>query len=294
MRLQQALLPPACSSRDTAPPSGGGGGKNRPSLSAYRPLLFDFSPSIIILVSSGGHLSRRSKPQESFRMAGEKQFRPALIIVDFQEDFCPPNGALPVTEGRSIASSINTLTTLPFALILATKDFHPPNHISFAANHPSATPYTSTTTVVHPRDPDRSYETTLWPTHCVQGTQGADLVPELDVSRVHAVIEKGQDARVEMYSAFYDPFRVSDSGLAAMLKEQEVTDVYVVGLAGDFCVKATAEHAVDEGYQTWIVEEGTKPVMPDKWDECRREMKDKGIKFTPMDGEAVARVKTCT
>ncbi|KAM5343522.1 hypothetical protein ACJ41O_012059 [Fusarium nematophilum] len=224
-------------------------------------------------------------------MADEKPFKPALIIVDFQEDFCPPNGALPVPEGRTIAPSINTLSSLPFSLILATKDFHPLSHISFSANHPDTQPYTSTAVVVHPRDPSVSYTTTLWPTHCVQGTPGADLVPELDISRVHAVLEKGQDERVEMYSAFYDPFHVSDSGLSGMLKEQDVTDVYVVGLAGDFCVKATAEHAVEEGYRTWIVEEGTKPVIPDKWDECKREMEGKGVRFTLMDGEAVTRVK---
>ncbi|KAF5611599.1 pyrazinamidase nicotinamidase [Fusarium subglutinans] len=225
-------------------------------------------------------------------MASDKSYKPALIIVDFQEDFCPPSGSLAVPSGRTIASPINHLTNLPFPLILATKDFHPPSHISFASNHPSSTPYTSTTTIQHPNDPSKSYTTTLWPTHCVQGTPGCELVPELDVSRVHAVIEKGQDERVEMYSAFYDPFRVSDSGLAGMLSEQGVTDVFVVGLAADFCVKATAEDALQEGYTTWIVNEGTKPVMPDKWEECKRGMEDKGIKFTSIDGDAVARVKT--
>ncbi|EXK32856.1 hypothetical protein FOXG_05832 [Fusarium oxysporum f. sp. lycopersici 4287] len=140
-------------------------------------------------------------------MANDKPYKPALIIVDFQEDFCPPSGSLAVPSGRTIASPINHLTTLPFSLILATKDFHPSSHISFASNHASSTPYTSTTTIQHPDDPSQSYTTTLWPTHCVQGTPGCELVPELDVSRVHAVIEKGQDERVEMYSAFYDPFR---------------------------------------------------------------------------------------
>ncbi|KAI6760603.1 hypothetical protein HG530_009463 [Fusarium avenaceum] len=225
-------------------------------------------------------------------MTIDKPFKPALIIVDFQEDFCPPSGSLAVPEGRSIAPAINTLTFLPFPLILATKDFHPASHISFAANHQSATPYTSTTTIHHPHDHDRCYTTTLWPTHCVQGTPGADLVPELDVSRVHAVIEKGQDEGVEMYSAFYDPFRVSDSGLSVMLVEQEITDVFVVGLAGDFCVKATAEDAVHEGYTTWIVDEGTKPVMPDKWEECKKGMEEQGIKFTSITGDAVAKAKT--
>ncbi|KAF4415573.1 hypothetical protein F53441_14619 [Fusarium austroafricanum] len=225
-------------------------------------------------------------------MANDEPFKPALIIVDFQEDFCPPSGSLAVPEGRSIAPTINTLTALPFPLILATKDFHPPSHISFASNHPSATPYESATQVTHPHDSSRSYTTTLWPVHCVQGTPGSELIPELDVSRVHAVIEKGQDERVEMYSAFYDPFRVSDSGLAGMLREENVTDVFVVGLAGDYCVKATAEDAVKEGYTTWIVNEGTKPVMPDNWEECKKGMEEKGVKFTSISGDAVGKVKT--
>ncbi|KAF5021135.1 hypothetical protein F66182_6835 [Fusarium sp. NRRL 66182] len=226
-------------------------------------------------------------------MTVDKPFKPALIIVDFQQDFCPPSGALAVPDGRSIAPTINTLTSLPFPLIIATKDFHPPTHISFAANHPSATPYTSTTLIQHPSDPSRpGYTTTLWPVHCVQDTPGAELVPELDVSRVHAVIEKGQDERVEMYSAFYDPFRVTDSGLAEMLSKQQVTDVFIVGLAAEYCVRATAEHAVDEGYTTWIVDQGTKPVMPDKWEECRQGLVDKGVKFTSIGDEVVERVKT--
>lgn len=107
---------------------------------------------------------------------------------------------------------------------------------------------------------------------------------------MHAVIEKGQDEKVEMYSAFYDPFKVSDSGLAGMLGEQAITDVYVVGLAADFCVKATAEDAVKEGYTTWVVNEGTKPVMPDKWDECRKSMEETGIKFTSI-GDAKEKIK---
>lgn len=116
-------------------------------------------------------------------------------------------------------------------------------------------------------------------------------MPELDISLVHQVIDKGQDERVEMYSAFYDPFRVSDSGLGGRLKNEGVTDVFVVGLASDFCVKATAEHAVDQGYETYIVEEATKPVMPDQWEKCREGIIAKGVKMVSIDGDEVARVK---
>ncbi|KAH7156733.1 Isochorismatase-like protein [Dactylonectria macrodidyma] len=225
-------------------------------------------------------------------MASSMPFKPALIVVDFQEDFCPPNGSLAVTDGRAIAPTINALLAFPFALKIATKDWHPASHVSFAANHAGAAPYTSSHTITHPSDPERSYNTTLWPVHCVQGTPGSALVPELHVDALHEVIEKGLDPRVEMYSAFYDPFHVSDSGLAKTLRDAGVTDVFVVGLASDFCVKATAEHAVEEGYRTFIVTEGTRPVLPDKWDACKSEMEAKGINFTSINGDEVARIKS--
>ncbi|KAK0391736.1 hypothetical protein NLU13_1235 [Sarocladium strictum] len=219
-------------------------------------------------------------------------FKPALLVIDFQEDFCPPNGSLAVPDGRSIAPILNSLLSLPFAVKLATRDWHPKTHISFASNHQSATPYTSTTTITNPSDPSQSYETTLWPDHCIQLTPGAEIVPELDQSLLHDVVDKGMVSSVEMYSAFYDPFKVSDSDLAGRLRRQGVTDVYIVGLAADYCVKATAEHAVDEGFKTFIVEEGTKPVIPEKWEQVRKDIVKYGIKLVSVDGEEVAKVKT--
>lgn len=108
------------------------------------------------------------------------------------------------------------------------------------------------------------------------------------------MLDKGQNEKVEMYSAFYDPFKVCDSGLKGMLRDKGVTDVFVVGLAGDYCVKATAESAVEEGYTTFIVDEGTRPVMPDKWDDCKREMEGRGIRFVSVDGHEVDKIKKLT
>ncbi|PTB78999.1 Isochorismatase hydrolase [Trichoderma longibrachiatum ATCC 18648] len=225
-------------------------------------------------------------------MASDAAFKPALVIVDFQEDFCPPNGSLAVPQGRDIAPVINTLLTLPFALKLATRDWHPPNHISFADNHPGAVPLQSYHTITHPTDPTKSDTTLLWPRHCVQGTQGAQLVPELDVAKVDAVLDKGLDPRVEMYSAFWDPMRVSVSSLGDALRKSAVTDVFVVGLAADYCVKATAVSAVEEEYRTFIVEEGTRPVMKETWEkEGKKEVEAKGVKIVSVDGEEIARVR---
>lgn len=186
---------------------------------------------------------------------------------------------------------LNALLALPFALKLATRDFHPKSHISFASNHPSAKPYTSTTTITDPADPSRSYTTTLWPDHCVQLTPGAELAEELDQKLLDDVVDKGMISSVEMYSAFYDPFEVSDSGLAGRLKRNGVTHVFVVGLAADYCVKATAEDAAKEGFKTYIVEEATKPVAPEKWQEVREEIIKGGVKMVSMDGDEVAQVK---
>lgn len=110
------------------------------------------------------------------------------------------------------------------------------------------------------------------------------------MDKAHGVVRKGLDERVEMYSAFRDPWGWEDSGLAKRLKEKGVTDVYVVGLAGDICVKETARGAVEEGYRTWFVEEGARPVDVSKWEECKKDMGEKGITIVNIEGDEVSRV----
>ncbi|KAJ7607585.1 nicotinamidase [Roridomyces roridus] len=209
--------------------------------------------------------------------------RVALIVVDMQNDFCPPDGSLGVTGGRDIVPTINLLLkSSKFDVKIATKDWHPADHISFA-KPPEQKPFESFTTIVNPDDASQTYETRLWPVHCVQGTKGAELVAGLDVDMGKVekdadwkIIEKGQDSRVEMYSAFYAPFDnlrqgpstiapFARSALPDYLKERSVGTVYVVGLAADYCVKATAEDAAKEGYRTFIIEDATKAVDPSGW-----------------------------
>jgi nicotinamidase-related amidase len=146
---------------------------------------------------------------------------------------------------------------------------------------------------VNPSNPTETYKSRLWPVHCVQGTPGAELVPELDVGKVDRTIDKGQDDRVEMYSPFYDPFenpRGCDSGLAGILKDSGITDVYVVGLAADYCVKSCAVDAAKEGFTTFIVEEGTRAVDPDGWPKVRAEIETKGVKVVALEGDEVRRL----
>jgi nicotinamidase-related amidase len=236
-------------------------------------------------------------------------FQPALIIVDLQEDFCPPvhltfpilfhyltskqNGSLAVPDGRDIIPTVNKLLSLPFVIKIATKDWHPQDHISFASNHTNKKPYVDFTTIVNPSNPEETYETRLWPDHCVQGTKGAELVHELDVSKVDRVVEKGMRREVEMYSAFYDPLekpRISDSGLAGVLREKGVTDVFCVGLAFDYCVRCTAVDAAKEGFKTFVVSEGTRAVDGAAWDVVKAELKGKGVEVVSLEGEEVAKV----
>ncbi|KAH8894297.1 isochorismatase [Thozetella sp. PMI_491] len=223
-----------------------------------------------------------------------EEFKPALIVVDLQEDFCPPNGSLAVNEGRDVVPVINSLLKLPFAAKIATQDWHPANHISFAANHPGKEPFVSTCTVVNPSNAAESYETRLWPVHCVQDTPGAALLPELDVSGIHVIVQKGTDHRVEMYSAFYDPLkqpRVSDSGLTAQLRGKGITDVYVVGLAADYCVQSTAVDAQAEGFKTYLIEEGTRAVDPVAWEErIKAEVEKAGVRIVKLDSPEVQRL----
>ncbi|EFX03713.1 isochorismatase family protein [Grosmannia clavigera kw1407] len=233
-------------------------------------------------------------------MTTSEGFNPAIVIVDLQEDFCPPNGSLAVANGRDTVKAINSLLALPFSLCVATKDWHPQDHISFASNHPGKRPYVDYATVTNPLNPaETPYETRLWPDHCVQGSPGAELIPELDHTHIHKIIEKGTNKDVEMYSAFYDPFehpRVCDSGLAALLrspseKSTAITHVYVVGLAADYCVRCTALDARKEGFVTYIVQEATRPVDPAGWLTEQQQIQAAGVGIISIDGPEVARVK---
>jgi nicotinamidase-related amidase len=199
-----------------------------------------------------------------------------------------------VAGGRDIAPTVNKLLSLPaFVLRVATQDWHPTTHVSFASNHAGRQPFTDHVTIVNPANPAETYESRLWPVHCVQGTPGAELVPELDQTRIDSFLRKGQDERVEMYSPFYDPFeapRGCDSGLAQQLCDAHVTHVYVVGLAADYCVLNCAVDAAREGFKTFIVEEATRAVDPAGWPKTRLGLDEKGVTVVGMGSADVQRL----
>jgi nicotinamidase-related amidase len=226
-------------------------------------------------------------------------FVPALVVVDFQEDFLPPSGALAVHDGRSIAPVLNALLAMPFATAVASQDWHPHDHVSFAANHPPPhnVPFTSTVRIPNPSNPDEVTESQLWPVHCVQDSAGAALAPELDMARIREVVKKGTQQGVECYSVFGPPFRdppLPDTGLADMLRAKGVTAVFVAGLAADYCVRWTAVDAAREGFDTYIVREGTRAVVPSAMDEVERALAEHGVRMVSIDGDEVGLVRQCT
>jgi nicotinamidase-related amidase len=225
-------------------------------------------------------------------------FRPALVVVDFQNDFCPPNGALAVPDGRDIAPTINTLMSLPFTIRIATQDWHPASHISFASSHPPPNnqPITSRAVVPNPLNLEEKEEITLWPDHCIQHTHGAAFVPEFEVDKVDEIVQKGMDAGVEMLSAFRDTYKapcVRESGLKDALKQVGVTHCYVVGLAWDYCVKWTAIHAAEAGWETFVVKEGVRAVdgSEEAVGRLTQELEAKGVRTVEADGEEVRWVR---
>ena len=174
----------------------------------------------------------------------------ALIIVDLQYDFLP-GGSLAVTKGDEIIPIINQIQK-DYDLIVATQDWHPGNHQSFASEHPDHAVYDEID--LH------GLQQILWPEHCVQGTVGAELARDLDNRRIEIIFRKGMDPTVDSYSAFFDNGKRKDLGLAAYLKYKKVTQVHVCGLAADFCVYYTAMDALSEGFKTSIISKATKPI----------------------------------
>jgi nicotinamidase/pyrazinamidase len=193
----------------------------------------------------------------------------ALILVDIQNDFVP-GGALAVPEVDRIVPICNRLMDR-FELIVATQDWHPRDHGSFAANHPGR----KVGDVI-----DRNgLRQILWPVHCVQNTPGAAFVPGLQMQRVKRIFQKGTDAAIDSYSGFFDNGHRKATGLEKYLKDQRVTDVYVAGLATDYCVKFTALDAVKLGFRTHLIVDACRGVnlKPGDVDQAIEEMRNAGV-----------------
>ncbi|WP_373398825.1 bifunctional nicotinamidase/pyrazinamidase [Algoriphagus halophilus] len=180
----------------------------------------------------------------------------ALVIVDVQNDFLP-GGALAVQEGDQIIPTINSLQE-HFQFIVATQDFHPANHGSFASNHPGKK--------VGEFIGLGGMDQILWPDHCVQGTSGASFHPDLKQDKWKAIFQKGKNPEVDSYSGFFDNARKGDTGLGKYLKVHRIKKVYIAGLALDYCVKFTALDAHGLGFETYLIVDATRAVNVDPMD----------------------------
>ena len=192
-----------------------------------------------------------------------------LILVDLQNDFLP-GGALAVTEGDQVIPLANRLQPL-FDLVVATQDWHPAEHGSFAAQHAGKKPGQMVQLNGLPQ--------VLWPPHCVQGTPGAAFAPGLNTRRISKIFPKGTDPQIDSYSGFFDNGHRKATGLGDYLKAEGVTAVYLLGLATDYCVKATALDARSLGFETCLIADACRGVnlQPGDVDRAVAEMRSAGV-----------------
>ena len=195
----------------------------------------------------------------------------ALILIDIQNDFLP-GGALAVPEGDKVIPVVNRLQPA-FPVVVATQDWHPANHGSFAASHPGKS--------VFEQIEFNGLPQTLWPAHCVQNTNGAELAAALNREHIAKVFPKGTDEGIDSYSGLFDNGHRKSTGLGEWLKAQGVTEVFVCGLATDYCVKFTALDAAQMGFKTQLIEDASRGVnlRPGDVKNAIEDMKHAGIRI---------------
>ena len=173
-----------------------------------------------------------------------------LLVIDVQNDFCP-GGLLPVPQGDDVLAPVNRLAG-HFEHVVLTQDWHPPRHSSFASSHPGRRPYETIET---------SYgKQTLWPDHCVQGTQGAELHSGLHIPHAALILRKGFRPNIDSYSAFFENDRTTPTGLAGYLRERGFTGVFLAGLSLEYCLLYSAEDSKRLGFAVSIVEDACRPL----------------------------------
>ncbi len=191
----------------------------------------------------------------------------ALIIIDIQNDFMP-GGALAVPQADGIVPVINQVMN-HFDLIVATQDWHPQNHKSFASNHSDKKAFE--------RIQLNGLEQTLWPDHCVQGSRGAEFFPQLETKGIAAIFRKGMNPEIDSYSGFYENDHKNSTGLAAYLRAKGASDLYFCGLCADVCVYYSVKDALREGFKTYLIEDAIQPLNMEAFKQIRRELGQMGV-----------------
>ena len=190
----------------------------------------------------------------------------ALLLIDIQNDFLP-GGRLAVPDGDAIIPLVNALQPR-FDLVVATQDWHPSGHQSFASSHAGRAPFEQIDLHGLPQ--------VLWPDHCLQASPGAALAPALRTGRVEAIFRKGTNPEIDSYSAFYDNGRRKSTGLADYLRGRRVSEVYVAGLAGDYCVYYSALDALVAGFATFVITDATRPISTEGFAAALADLEAKG------------------
>ncbi len=174
----------------------------------------------------------------------------ALVLVDLENDFMP-GGALGIKEADQIIPIINTIIP-KFSLVVMTQDLHPADHVSFASSHSGKNP--------GDRIKVKELDQTLWPVHCVRNTLGAEIAPGLDKDKIASFFYKGTDKNIDSYSAFFDNARHKSTGLGDYLKSRGVTDIYLAGVATDYCILYSSLDAIDLGFSVYVIIDACRPI----------------------------------
>ena len=190
-----------------------------------------------------------------------------LVIIDVQNDFLI-NGSLEVTDANDVIEPINQIIK-SYELVIATKDWHPLDHVSFASNHPGK----KIGDIIKIGNLDQI----LWPEHCVQESKGSDFPTSLNSEMIKKIIYKGVNSHIDSYSGFYDNGKIRSTGLTNYLKANNVTTIDYVGLATEYCVKFTVLDSMEEDFKTRVIMNGIKGINLEDANKALDEMKSKGV-----------------
>lgn len=193
----------------------------------------------------------------------------ALVLIDIQNDFLV-GGTLEVPNGNEIIDDVNSIIK-NYAIVVATKDWHPKNHISFASNHKNK----NEGEVISVNNQDQ----VLWPDHCIENSYGSDFPEELNTSSINKIFYKGVDPVIDSYSGFYDNGKIRSTGLSYFLKKENIKEVDIVGLATDYCIKYTAIDSYNDGFKTNVIESCIRGISKKTINLAIKEMKEIGINF---------------
>ena len=191
----------------------------------------------------------------------------ALILIDIQNDFLP-GGSLEVPNGDEIIDNVNSIMD-NYNIVVATKDWHPKNHISFASNHKNKK--------VGQKIKINNLDQMLWPDHCIKDSKGSEFPEKLDSHKIHKIFYKGVDSNIDSYSGFYDNGKIRSTGLSNFLKKSNINQVDIVGLATDYCVKYSSIDAYNEGFRTKVLCCCVRGISVETTETAFKEMKDMGI-----------------